>query len=129
MNRRNDYPPRETAASRRIAIGRMMTFLRFHREGMGLLIGAAIMLALGGLALAIATQETVAYGTIMEFGVGAFRSASTANARVWVDGREAVVGVSQAYGCAVGDRVELRRRRVFVGNTYSLGPRACSRAE
>jgi hypothetical protein len=125
MNQGGDRPPREVAVFRLTPTGRAMAFLRFHREGIGLLIGGAIVMVLGGLALVIATRETITYGTITDLSFGVDKSPSAANAHVQVDGREALVRLPAAYGCALGDRVELRRRRVIAGNTYSLGPRGC----
>jgi hypothetical protein len=116
------------------------SFLREIRTAVGLhpardnfigaLLGLAIVAGFGVMTILILAgggpAKTV-YGQVLGFGLVESDYGSRTVARIWVDDREATVGVPSGQACNVGDRVELRRRNALLGYRYGMGFKGCER--
>lgn len=117
-------------------------FLRGMRAAVGLhpardnLVGALLSVAIVAgfgvlmfLLIAGGGPAQTVYGKILGFGLVESDFGSSNVARIWVDDREATVGVPPGQACNVGDRVELRRRNALLGYRYGMGLKGCERVK
>lgn len=99
-----------------------------HGEKMGLVAGVLIVVAffgLTGLFLIDTGPATPAYGKVTGFRALESDTGTYTVAQVMVGGRPISVGMAPRHQCAVGDRIELLRRKQMWFQRYTVAMHAC----
>jgi hypothetical protein len=97
-------------------------------RGAGLVLATAVIAAVSllGYVLVLGRGPTVAVmGEVRSFTLREDDMGSYPMARVWVDGRMALVGIPRSQRCRRGDQIALGRRRSLVGYQYTMRPEGC----
>lgn len=112
-----------------MATARRSTLIRFwlsqHQGGIGVALGAVILVALAAVVLPRMAPNVERVGRVTGFGVGETEEGSYPVAHIQLSNRQVTVRLSGGHGCHLGDRIRVKEGRQVWGASYGVGPRPC----
>ncbi|MES2340200.1 MAG: hypothetical protein V4597_00855 [Pseudomonadota bacterium] len=113
-----------------MAKARRSTLIRFwlaqHQGGIGVALGALILLILAAVALPRMGPNVELEGRVTGFGVGETEEGTYPVAHIQVADRQITVRLSGGHGCNLGDRIRVGQGRRVWGPSYGVGTRPCA---